>query len=275
MRGGTAAAVLLGVLALTWAAPVAFCGDKNKKKATTTAAPPAPTGPLAPDFREVVVFPAPPAIPRVKYLDYFSAEKADIPVAGKKEKPKVSWMDRMAGVSPDSTKNPGVRKKRFQLLAPYGLAVDSKGRLYVADSKVGAIFIFNTETNDVELIKHGEHARFGSIFGLAMDDNDNLFVSDGELHHVLVFDANHKLQAGFGDDVMKDPNGMAIDAENRFIYVADTELDQVLVYDADTYNSCAGSELPAKSTPSPIPETSPSRPMSRWIRMATSTSRTP
>jgi len=230
MRKGTATAVLLVVLALTWAAPVAFCGDKKKKAAAPAPAPVAP----GPDFTKVVVFPAPPAIPRLKYLDYFSAEKQDVPV-GKKEKPKSSWMDRMAGVSPDSKNNPDAPKKRFQLLAPYGVAVDSKGRLYVADTKVGAIFIFNTETNDLELIKHGVHAKFGSIFGLAMDDNDNLFVSDGEYHHVLVFDANHKLQAGFGDDVMKDPNGMAIDFENRFLYVADTALDQVLVYDADSY----------------------------------------
>jgi DNA-binding beta-propeller fold protein YncE len=232
MRKGTAAAALLVVLALTWAAPLAFCGDKNKKKDATPAAPAAPV--KTPDFSNVV-FPSPPAITRLKYLDYFSAQKQEAPSQAKKEKVKVSWMDRMAGVSADSSKNPNVAKPRFQLLAPYGVAVDSKGRLYVADTKVGAIFVFNTDTDDLELIKHGTHAKFGSIFGLAMDDNDNLFVSDGEYHHVLVFDATHKLVAGFGDDVMKDPNGMAIDAENRFLYVADTQLDQVLVYDADTY----------------------------------------
>jgi sugar lactone lactonase YvrE len=167
-------------------------------------------------------------------LDYFSAEKPPAPAPQKKEQKKRSWMDRMAGTSPEVDRNNG-QKPRFQLLKPYGLAVDSKDRLYVADTKVGAIFIFNTENNDVELIKHGVHAKFGSIFGLAMDDNDRLFVSDGELRHVLVFDAQHKLEASFGDGTMKDPNGMAIDTENRFIYVADTELDQVLVYDADTY----------------------------------------
>ncbi len=229
MRMGLSAALLL-VLAFISAAPLAFAADKKKKN---TAAPVAAAAPTAPDFTKVVVFPAPPAIARLKYLDFFSAERPE-PIEAGKNKPKSSWMDRMAGVSPDD-KTKGPHKTRFQLLAPYGLAVDSKGRLYVADTKVGAVFIFNTENNDVELIKHGVHAKFGSIFGLAMDDNDNLFISDGELHHVLVFNAKHELQAGFGDDVMKDPNGMAIDTENRYLYVADTGLDQVLVYDADTY----------------------------------------
>ncbi len=228
MRKQFVGALVLVVLALTWAAPAAL-GDKKKKKAE----PPPPPARTAPDFTKVVVFPAPPAIPRLKYLDYFSAERPEIPQPGK-SKPKASWMDRMAGTAPETDKNGG-KKVRFQLIAPYGLAVDSRGRLYVADTKVGAIFVFNTENNDVELIKHGVHAKFGSIFGLAMDDNDDLFVSDGELHHVLVFNAKHELQTGFGDDVMKDPNGIAIDTENRFIYVADTELDQVLVYDADSY----------------------------------------
>ena len=36
----------------------------------------------------------------------------------------------------------------FQLIGPYGIAIDSKGLVYVADQKVGAIFIFNTETHD-------------------------------------------------------------------------------------------------------------------------------
>ncbi len=228
MRKGTAKAMLLLVLCLSLLAPAALAEKKKKKKDEA----PASTQVAAPDFRKKVVFPAPPAIARLEYLDFFSAERPELQ-EGKKQA-KSSWMDRMAGVSQDTGKG-GTKKTRFQLIAPYGLAVDSKGRLYVADTKVGAVFIFNTENNDVELIKHGVQAKFGSIFGLAMDDNDNLFVSDGELRHVLVFNAKHELQAGFGDDVMKDPNGIAIDTENRFLYVVDTGLDQVLVYDADTY----------------------------------------
>jgi DNA-binding beta-propeller fold protein YncE len=227
LRGTT---IALAALALMWCAPANLYASKKKKD----TAPVAPAAPVKTPTFENVVFPAAPAVPRLKYLDYFSAQRADVLQEKKVETKKAGWMDRMAGVSADSGK-PGVPKARFQLLTPYGVAVDSKGILYVADTKVGAVFMFNTENNDVQFIKHGVDAHFKAIFGLAIDDADNLFVSDGEAHHVLVFDKTHKMVAGFGDAELKNPCGVAIDPENRFIYVADVELDQVLVYDADSY----------------------------------------
>ena len=121
----------------------------------------------------------------------------------------------------------------FELVQPYGIAVDSKGNLYIADQKVGAIFIFNTETRDVDLIKNTVHAHFVRIIGLAMDDSDRLFVSDPGLRHVLVFNKDHKPEDVITEG-MVDPGGFAIDTQNRLLYVADVQLDQVLVYDADT-----------------------------------------
>lgn len=195
---------------------------KKRKKATPTVTP------VTYDYSQFV-WPPPPAIARVKFLDFYSAEK----IVDTKPQKNGDWLDRVAGVSEKNDKR--IPKLRFELLTPYGMAVDSKGLLYVADAKVGAVFIFNPETRDVELIKHGVHAQFGQIFGLAIDDNDDLLITDGGKHHVLVFDPNHKLKLQFGDGVLKEPCGIAIDSDNRFIYVADAELDQVLVFDADTY----------------------------------------
>jgi DNA-binding beta-propeller fold protein YncE len=96
-------------------------------------------------------------------------------------------MDRLAGTQPASESG----KVLFQLGEPYGMAMDSKNNLYVADQKVGAVFIFNTETREADLIKNKQHAHFVRIIGLAIDDGDRLFVSDPGLNHVLVFDANH------------------------------------------------------------------------------------
>ena len=113
------------------------------------------------------------------------------------------------------------------------MAVNSKGNLYVADQKVGAIFIFNTETKETTLIANGKDATFGLINGVAIDDDDRLFVTDGKLQRVLIFDKNNKVIDMIKDGLI-DPVGIAIDTENRQLYVVDTQADQVVVYDADT-----------------------------------------
>ena len=42
----------------------------------------------------------------------------------------------------------------------------------MADQRVGAIFIFNLETRDTQMIRNGFEAHFGWINGLAIDDDD-------------------------------------------------------------------------------------------------------
>jgi DNA-binding beta-propeller fold protein YncE len=161
----------------------------------------------------------------VKFLTQLTGEKS-VEEQGPK---KSGWMDRMAGVATGETR---ATKPRFQLLSPYGVGVDSKGRIYVADAKVGAVFIFNAETKDTEMIKNGVQARFKLITGLAVDDGDQLFISDSVARHVVVFDPQHRAVASISEG-MSSPAGVAVDNENRFLYVCDTDLDQVLVYDAD------------------------------------------
>jgi sugar lactone lactonase YvrE len=210
------------LLSLMLLAPMATFADKKKKTADAE-----PKKAQVIDYSNIV-WPNPPAIARVRYQAFYSAQKlsqVDTP-NNKKQK----WMDRLAGTQPVNENG----KVLFQLAEPYGLAVDSKNNLYVADQKVGAIFIFNTETREVELIKNKAHAHFDRIIGLAMDDNDRLFVSDPGLHHILVFDATHKAEDVITEGMVS-PGGLALDKENRLLYVADVELDQVLVYDADSF----------------------------------------
>jgi sugar lactone lactonase YvrE len=208
------------LLSLMLLAPMAAFGDKKKKDAGAKKIP-------VIDYSNIV-WPNPPAIARIRYQAFFSAQKLSQVETAPTQKSK--WMDRLAGTTAASEDT----KVLFQLAEPYGMAVDSKNNLYVADQKVGAIFIFNTETREVELIKNKVHAHFGRIIGLAMDDNDRLFVSDPGLHHILVFNANHKAEDLITEG-LSEPGGMAIDKENRLLYVSDVELDQVLVYDADSF----------------------------------------
>ena len=208
-------AVLCALIAL---APHSAFGGKKKKETEPKKIP-------VIDYSNIV-WPNPPAVARIRYQAFYAAEKlSKVETTTKKEK----WMDRLAGTQPASENT----KVLFQLGEPYGMAVDSKGQVYVADQKVGAVFIFNTETREVELIKNKTHAHFARIIGLAMDDGDRLFVSDPGLRHVLVFDASHKAEDVISDGMVS-PGCLAIDRENRLLYVSDVELDQVLVYDADS-----------------------------------------
>ena len=213
------------LLLLTFTLAVAFCAfGKDKKKDAKAKS----TTPKVIDY-SYIVWPNPPAIPRIRYINWYASDKVKRDASGTVQK-KSAWMDRLAGTQTQEE----AFKLPFSLLEPNGLAVDSKGNIYVADHRVGAIFIFNPETKDVDMIKHRVNANFNHIIGLAMDDNDRLFVSDPGLRHILVFNAQHKVEDIITDGMVQ-PANMAIDRENRLLYVSDIDLDQVLVYDADSF----------------------------------------
>jgi DNA-binding beta-propeller fold protein YncE len=218
------------LFAMALAAPHAAAADKKGKKSK---------GPvdqkrerISFDIRKLV-WPNPPAIARIRYVNLLTGEAIDWSLYDTKgKKKKQSWMDRLAGSDTSQTSDV---KIPYQLIRPYGVAVDSKGRIYTADQGVDAVFIFGAESKTVELIRNGHEAHFGMINGLAIDDNDRLFVTDMRLRQVLVFNANHKQETAFGNEVLGRPGGIAIDTENRFLYVVDTENDVIDVFDADSF----------------------------------------
>jgi sugar lactone lactonase YvrE len=221
--------VLLTGVALTFLHSGA--AERKQKAHKTSASATAAAARKFPFDPTKLVWPSPPSIARIRWLDYFAGEKVDYTQAAA-AKPKASWMDRLAGGQSESEKfDP--KTYPFQMIGPYGVAVDTKGLVYVADQRVGAVFIFNPETHQTQLIRNGYEAHFGWINGVALDDEDRLFVSDGKLHRVLVFNTAHELQGQITDGLV-DPVGLAIDNNNRFLYVVDTQQDQVIVYDADT-----------------------------------------
>ncbi len=224
--------VLVGyvlLLAVLLALPLSMWAGAIKKKKTTAVKTKANL--LENIDVSKIVWPSPPSIARVKYTTFFAGEKWDELEATPKAKKKSGWMERVAGTQTDSEKQE--LHPHFSLVSPYGMGVDTKGKLYVADEKVGAIFIFDTETREVEMIKNGKDAHFGRIIGLTVDDGDRLYVSDAQLRRVLVFNSKHE-SVDTIDKGLLSPSGLAVDNDSRLLYVADIGLDQVLVFDADS-----------------------------------------
>ena len=225
IRSGKVLAALVLLLALVSPAAL-FAGKKKPAPAAKPAEPPKPQIDVT-----KLVWPGPPNIGRVRYMSYFAGMKLDYTPADQQPKQKSSWMDRLAGVQ--QTPNGKLKALPFQLLGPYGMAVGPNGDLYVADQKVGAIFIFNTETRDTSLIRNGFEATFGLPNAVAIDDDGRIFITDGKLHRVLILNKKHEVVDQIKEGLV-DPVGIAIDTENRQLYVVDTQQDQVLVFDADS-----------------------------------------
>jgi len=223
-------AMVLLLLAMGLALPIfAHAGTKKKPVDTATAAPEGPR--KFPFDPTKLVWPSPPSIARIHWLDYYAGEKIDYSPSAT-VKAKATWMDRLAGGQTETEKD-NAKPLPFQLIGPSGIAIDSKGLIYVGDQKVGAVFIFDQKTHETQMIKNGVEAHFGWINGLAIDDDDRLFVADGKMRRVMVFSPKHELEGQITEGLV-DPCGIAIDTENRLLYVVDTHQDQVIVYDADT-----------------------------------------
>ena len=194
-----------------------------------------------------LVWPLPPDIPRIRFMKEIYGEEKPVPPPGQKTaKKKQGWMDRIAGLP--TTDTGAVKKDLVHIMGkPYGIGVDSKGRVYVADSFVSAVFVFNLETKETKLLRNGAEAKFGTIIGLTVDNADRLFVVDALMHRVAVFDKDWKIENYFGDDELEHPGGIAIDDENRFVYVVDTARQRVAVFDADSFKFLRAIGGPPKS----------------------------
>ena len=185
----------------------ALSADKSRKQ-TKTASP----GEL--------VWPLPPDPPRVRWLGQIN----DLDEVKGKGKGR-SWMERLAGPQ-------GVYDVRAVLQRPYGIAVDSQGRIYVADSAQRAVYILDQANKRVEVRRGASRAPLALPIGVALDEQDRLFVSDSFLHQILCFDKDGTQLATFGRDKLQRAAGLALDRDRHRLYVVDAKAHRIAVFNS-------------------------------------------
>jgi DNA-binding beta-propeller fold protein YncE len=127
-----------------------------------------------------------------------------------------------------------------EMVRPYGIVVDSHGRLIVTDPAISGVHIFDLAEHKYKLIDRWDKNKDPMIApqGVAVDEKDNIYVTDSEAGKVFVFDPQGKTRKVFGnlkrgEGFFKRPTGIAIDRETHRVYVTDTLADRVYILDAD------------------------------------------
>ncbi|GMR04211.1 MAG: 6-bladed beta-propeller [Thermodesulfobacteriota bacterium] len=115
------------------------------------------------------------------------------------------------------------------IIKPYGINTDTKGRLLVADTAFKRIHIYDIKERKYSFIDRVGKKPLVSPIGVATDGEDNIYVTDSVAAKVFVF--NRKGKFLFDIDGGERPTGIAVNRELKLLYVVDTGANKVRVFD--------------------------------------------
>lgn len=163
-----------------------------------------------------LVWPSPPDAPRIRHLADI-ATPTDVGV-------RRTWFRRMVSAFT------GAATPR--VLRPHGIAVDSAGRVFVADMAARGVHVFDPVNGLYRFVTASGRRGLRSPVGVALDGAGNVYVSDSELGEVVVFDAAGRERRRIREGLER-PTGLAFDRSRGVLYVADTKAHRIVVFDAD------------------------------------------
>jgi DNA-binding beta-propeller fold protein YncE len=119
------------------------------------------------------------------------------------------------------------------LVAPYGVTTDSQGRLYVVDTFLKRVHVFDAKTNRYFFFPT-DPAMFASPVGVAVDTGGTVYVTDSKLGVVFMFkDHGRTFVSALGQDIFKRPTGIAVNPKTAELLVVDTLQSRVLRFDLE------------------------------------------
>ena len=165
-----------------------------------------------------LVWPPPPLEPRIRYLNSIATSDD---VRGKKGFWRKLW---------EFFRGPDIRA----MIKPMSVAVDGKGRIYVADPAARMVHLFHPARNRYRSIDTIDETSLQFPISVALDDRDHLYVADG--HRKRIFSLTSRGRPGriYGKaGQLQRPAGIAVDSRRRLLYVADPPAHDIKIFSID------------------------------------------
>lgn len=165
---------------------------------------------------ELLVWPKPPAEPRVRYVRSISG-----PHDAGIEKPLFRRMiDALVG------------RGEEHFIRPTGVA-ERGGVLYVADPGAQALWILDPRQNRFIKVEQVGAATLASPVAVALGPDGGVFVADTWLKKVFLLDREGKVIRIAAEEGLARPAGLAYDAIDKRLYVADSSKHSIAAYGPD------------------------------------------
>lgn len=203
-NNGYAARIMAAALATALLALAGCTGDAERREEPTD-----------------LVWPLPPEQPRIKYVASYRFRE-DVEEGLK----TTSFADALLGRK---------EEKRFDSLEkPQGVHVDRDGRLFVTDTSLGRVVLFDWQNKKFALWGDSGNGVLTKPVGVTSDSAGRIYVTDVVQKRVVVFDKNGDFVLAMGKEgELESPTGIALDEGRRRVYVVDTRKHNIAVFDFD------------------------------------------
>jgi len=163
-----------------------------------------------------MVWPNPPEIPRIRFVKTVSRPE-DLRI-------RPGLFKRFWGYL--------IGQNETSMVAPYGVETDSAGRLYVVDSFLRTVHVFDVGNNAFYPFPAGQ-AKLVSPIDIAIDDaGGKIYLSDSKQGVIKIFERAGKQFVGeIGKGLLARPTGITVNKKTSELLVVDTRSAHIFRYD--------------------------------------------